>query len=184
MSMSWRIAPQLRDLDRLALIQAIKDGRALNLNDIIFPLILGGAGDFIAFNQGQQQVVTNGKGYPSTCYFDLSTKPTQGSGALAAADTFAGGYGVLTGTGYAVASQALPSPTGLGGFAFTLMSWATGSATDWTSPKSIVLIDKSGGGGSEKLVMAWDLVAGGAARDMSQANTTLNVTPTYAPTNP
>lgn len=134
--------------------------------------------DFVAFNQGRQQVEDGG--WPSTVTFALSTKPCSGAGAHAAGDTYAGGFGEITGTGYARATQAEPSATGLGQKAFTQMSWATGSATDWGSPKSIVALDA----GTSKLICAWNLISGGATRDMSQASTTLNVTPTYTPTNP
>jgi hypothetical protein len=131
--------------------------------------------DFRGFNQGRQ--VVEDTGWPATVTFALSTRDAN---THAAADTYAGGFGEITGTGYARATQAEPAATGLGRKLFTVLSWATGSATDWTSPKSIVALDA----GTSKIICAWNLIPGGAARDMSQANTTLNVTPDYSPTNP
>lgn len=131
--------------------------------------------DFRAFNEGRIQVEDSG--WPATVSFALSTRDCT---THVATDTFAGGFGVLTGTGYAAATQAEPAATGLGRKLFTVLSWATGAATNWLSPKSIVAYDA----GTSKLICAWNLVAGGATRDMSQANTTLNVTPDYNPTNP
>lgn len=129
---------------------------------------------FIGFNQGRIRIETAGGGWPSTTNFDLSTKNVA---TFTAADTQAGGYAVITGTGYATTTQSTPTPTGLGSIAFSALSWANGSATDWTAPKSIVARDNSG----SKLLGAWD-INGGSTIDMSVANTTLNVTPTYLPT--
>lgn len=129
--------------------------------------------DFIAFNEGRQ-VVEDG-GWPTTVSFDLSTKAVA---AFTAADTYAT-RAVITGTGYAVKTQAEPTATGLGAKVFpTALVWATGAAANWQNPCTIVAHDGT------KIICAWNLVAGGAARDMSQPNTTLNVTPTYSPTNP
>ena len=128
--------------------------------------------DFIAFNEGRQLVEDTG--WPATVKFDLSTKAVS---ALSATDTYAT-RGVITGTGYTQGSQAEPAASGLGMKAFSQMSWATGAATNWQNPCSIIASDGA------KIICAWNLVSGGTARDMSQANTTLNVTPTYAPTNP
>lgn len=139
--------------------------------------------DFIAFNEGRQ--VVEDSGWPATCTFDLSTRSVGGVGgstAFAATDTKVGGYGVLTGTGYTTKTQAEPAASGLGRKLFTQLSWTTGAATDWSAlTRSIVVWDDNA---TDKLICAWNLVAGGAVRDMSQANTTLNVTPDYNPTNP
>lgn len=129
--------------------------------------------DFIAFNEGRQEVEDGG--WPSTVVFDLSTHAVSD---FTAADTFAGGYAVLTGAGYAAQSQAEPAATGLGSKSFAQMSFSNGSATDWGSPKSIVARD------SNKLICAWNLIPGGAARSMAQPGTVLKATPVYAPTNP
>lgn len=131
--------------------------------------------DSIAFNEGRVQVEDGG--WPATVSFALSTDAVAD---MAATDTYAGGFNEVAGTGYVRATQAEPGATGLGSKVFTEESWATGAATDWTSPKSIIALDDT----TDKIIQAWNLVAGGAARDMSQANTTLNVTPTYGPTNP
>jgi len=128
--------------------------------------------DFIAFNEGRQ--VVEDTGWAATVKFDLSTKAVS---ALVATDTYAT-RAAITGTGYTQGSQAEPAATGLGSKVFTQMSWATGASTNWQNPCSIIASDGT------KIICAWNLVPGGAARDMSQANTTLNVTPTYLPTNP
>lgn len=133
--------------------------------------------DFLGFNGGRIAAETAGGGWANPTKFDLSTTDV----ATFTAATAYAGRTPITGTGYAQGSQAAPTPTAatLGKMEFTQLSWATGSATDWTNPKTIVASN-----GSSWLMCAWNLVAGGAARDMSQANTTLNVTPTYLPTNP
>ena len=129
--------------------------------------------DFIGFNEGR--CVVEDVGWPATVSFDLSTKAVSG---FTAADTYAT-RAAITGTGYAAKTQAQPVPSGLGGLAFSpALSWANGAAANWQNPCTIVAHDGS------KIICAWNLVAGGAARDMSSPNTTLNVTPTYLPTNP
>jgi hypothetical protein len=111
-------------------------------------------------------------GLPSTCTFDLSTKPCSGGGAHVAGDTYAGGYGVITGTGYAAQTQSEPTASS-GVVSFSQMTWSTGSATDWpASVKSVVLRN-----GTSKLICAWNLQTGGTARDLSAANTSELVTP-------
>lgn len=137
--------------------------------------------DFIGFNQGRQ--VVEDTGWPATVTFNLSTRSVGGAGgstAFLAADTYAGGFGVATGTGYAATTQAEPAATGLGRKLFTQLSWSTGAATDWSAVIRSIVASVS----TTQLLCAWNLVAGGAVRDMSQANTTLNVTPDYNPTNP
>lgn len=129
---------------------------------------------FIGFNEGRIRIETAGGGWPSTTNFDLSSRNVA---THAASDTQGGGYGVITGTGYTTKTQSTPTPTGLGSIVFSALSWANGSATDWSAPKSIVARDNSG----TKLLGAWD-INGGSTVDMSVANTTLNVTPTYLPT--
>lgn len=133
--------------------------------------------DFLAFNAGRIAAETAGGGWANPTKFDLSTNAVSDFAATTAYASRA----PITGTSYAQASQAAPTPTAatLGQMAFTQLSWSTGADTNWTNPKTIVTSN-----GSTWLMCAWNLVAGGAARDMSQANTTLNVTPTYAPTNP
>lgn len=126
--------------------------------------------DFLAFNEGKADLINSG--LPSTCTFDLSSKPCSGTGAHAASDTYAGGYGVISGTGYAAQTQSEPTSTA-GTVSFSQMTWSTGSATDWpASVKSVVLRN-----GTSKLIAAWNLVTGGTARDLSAANTAELVTP-------
>lgn len=127
--------------------------------------------DFIAFNQGKTELASNG--LPATCYFLLSTKDCN---THAAGDTLAGGVGEITGTGYTRQSQAEPTPAS-GVVSFSQMTWATGAAVNWpASVKSVVLVTTSDNSG--KAICAWNLQAGGAARDLSGANTTEKVTPT------
>lgn len=133
--------------------------------------------DFISFNEGRKELANNG--LPATCYFLLSTKPCSGVGAHVVTDTLVGGVGEITGTGYARQSQAEPTASAANPSAvsFSQMSWSTSSATDWSSAvKSVVLVTTSDNTG--KAIGAWNLVTGGAARDMSAANTTEQFTPT------
>ena len=107
---------------------------------------------------------------PSTCTFDLSTKTVDELGKEA---TYAGGYGVATGTGYTAKTESEPTAT-KGKVEFAKKTWETGSATDWpASVKSCVLRN-----GASKLLCAWNLIPGGAGRAMNAANTTENFTPT------
>lgn len=131
--------------------------------------------DFIAFNEGKTELANNG--LPATCYFLLSTKGVDAGTAHTAGETLAGGtLGEITGTGYA--RQTESEPTAVSGVvSFAQKSWATGAATDWPAGvRSVVLV--TGSAGTGKAICAWNLQAGGAARDMSQANTTENFTPT------
>jgi hypothetical protein len=131
--------------------------------------------DFLAFTEGRNEIAANG--LPSTCYFLLSTKGVDAGTAHTAGETLAAAdLGEITGTGYARKTQSEPTPSG-GAIAFSQMSWATGSATDWPSGvRSVVLA--TGASTSGKAICAWNLQTGGAARDLSAANTTENVTPT------
>ena len=131
--------------------------------------------DFIAFTEGKNELGTNG--LPATCYFALSTKSVDSTNPFAAANTLSGAaIGEITGTGYTRKSQAEPSPSS-GAFAFSQMSWTTGAATDWPAAvRSVVLCTTADNTG--KAIAAWNLQTGGAARDMSGASTTENVTPT------
>lgn len=130
--------------------------------------------DFISFNEGRKELVNNG--LPATCYFLLSTRDCA---THAVTDTLAGGVGEITGTGYARQSESEPTASAANpaAVAFAQKSWATGSATNWpASVKSVVLVTSSDNTG--KAICAWNLIAGGTARDLSQANTTENFTPT------
>lgn len=123
--------------------------------------------DFIAFDEGKTELANNG--LPATCSFDLSTKTCEELGATA---TFAGGYGVATGTGYAAQTESEPTAS-KGKVEFAKKTWTTGEATDWPAAvKSCVLRTGS------KIIAAWNLQAGGTARVMNAKNTTENFTPT------
>lgn len=129
--------------------------------------------DFIYFNEGKDYV--NANGWPATVYFLLSTG-TIGT-TLVASSTLAGGVSEITGTGYSRKSQARPSSSG-GSLAFAQASWATAAATDWPAgTKTVIAVTSADNTG--KALAAWHLQAGGTARDMSGANTTENVTPTF-----
>ena len=131
--------------------------------------------DFLSFTEGKNELMSNG--LPSTCYFLLSTKSVDATSAHTAGETLAGAtLGEITGTGYSRQSQSEPTPAG-GTAVFTQMSFATSSATDWSSTvRSVVLA--TGAAGTGKAICAWNLQTGGTARDMSTANTTEQVTPT------
>lgn len=135
--------------------------------------------DFISFNEGRKELANNG--LPATCYFLLSTKPCSGTGTLAVTDTLAGGVGEITGTGYARQNQAEPAASSANPavVTFAQMTWSTGSATDWpSSVKSVILVTTADNSG--KAICAWNLQAGGTARDLSQANTSELFTPTLS----
>lgn len=130
--------------------------------------------DFIMFNEGRTELAN--AGLPATCYFLLSTRGVDAGTAHAAGNTLAGGVGEITGTGYSRKSQAEPTAVS-GVVSFSQMSWATGAAADWpASVRSVVLVTTADNTG--KAICAWNLVTGGAGRDMSAANTTEQVTPT------
>lgn len=131
--------------------------------------------DCILFDEGANQIW--GTGLPADLEWALSTKPCSGAGAHAVGDTHAGGFGEPGGTGYARIAAAEPAAVARV-LTFAQASWATGAAVDWTNTaKSIVLIDKTNPV-AKKLIAAINLRAGGAARDLSAANTTETVTPT------
>lgn len=122
--------------------------------------------DYLAFNEGKTELANNG--LPSTCYFLLSTKPCSGSGTHSASDTLSGGVGEITGTGYARQTEAEPTAVA-GVVTFAAKTFSTGSATDWpSSVKSVVLATTANDTG--KAIAAWNLQAGGTARDLSQPN--------------
>lgn len=131
--------------------------------------------DFLVFTEGRNEIASNG--LPSTCYFLLSTKSVDGTSVFTAGNTLAGAtVGEITGTGYARQSQAEPAPVA-GVVSFAQKTWANGSATDWPATvRSCVLATTADNTG--KAICAWNLQPGGVARDMSQANTTEQFTPT------
>lgn len=126
--------------------------------------------DFLSFNEGRKEIANNG--LPATLSFDLSSKDCN---THVVTDTFGGGYGVITGTGYAAQTESEPTATSANPSAvvFAQKTFATGAAADWpASVKSIVMRDAG------KIYCAWNLVAGGTARAMNAASTTENFTPT------
>jgi hypothetical protein len=137
--------------------------------------------DFLMYDEGAKQVLKSG--FPATARFLLSTKPCSGTGAHKVTDTLSGtGVGEITGTGYARLNQATPEASGTGeglrAVSFALMTWLTEAHTDWpTEVKSAVLVTSADNTG--KAICAWNLQTGGAARNLSGANTKEEFTPTY-----
>jgi hypothetical protein len=131
--------------------------------------------DFLMFTEGRSELVNSG--LPATCYFILSTKSVDGTSAHTAGETLAGAtLGEATGTGYARQTESEPTAAS-GVVSFAQKTWSTSSNTDWPSAvRSVVLA--TGASTTGKAICAWNLQSGGAARDMSQANTTENFTPT------
>lgn len=130
--------------------------------------------DFISFNEGRKEIASNG--LPATVYFLLSTKDCN---TLVVGDTLAGGVSEITGTGYTRQSEAEPTPSTANpsSIAFAAKTYSTGAATNWPAgTKSIIAATTSDNSG--KALCAWNLQAGGTARDMSGASTTLTFTPT------
>lgn len=130
--------------------------------------------DFIAFNEGRSELANNG--LPTTCYFLLSSRGVDAGTAHAAGNTLATGVGEITGTGYSRKTEAEPTASS-GVVSFAQKQWQTVAETDWPAVvRSIVLVTTTDNTG--KAICAFNLQVGGAARDLSQANTTENVTPT------
>jgi hypothetical protein len=129
--------------------------------------------DFLMFTEGRTELANNG--LPSTCYLLLSTKSVDGTSAHTVGETLATAtLGEITGTGYARQSQAEPTASS-GVVTFAQASWSTSAATDWPAAvRSVVLATHSSTSG--KAICAWNLQSGGTARDLSQANTTEQVT--------
>ena len=128
--------------------------------------------DFVEFNEGADYIAVNG--WPSTVYFLLSELPV---GVLTTLTTLASGCGEITGTGYGRLSQPLPTPVG-GVLSFATMTWVTGAATDWPS-RVVSLVAATTHDNSGKALCAWNLQPNGVPRDLSDSNTTEEVTPTY-----
>lgn len=124
--------------------------------------------DFVAIKEGLTDLINNG--LPATCTFDLSTKTAEEIGASA---TFGGGFGKITGTGYAAKTQSEPTASS-GKVEFAKIVWETAEATDWPAAvKSVVLRD-----GTNNLICVWNLQEGGTARNMASKNTKEEFTPT------
>lgn len=131
--------------------------------------------DFITFLEGRSYLASNG--LPSTCYFALSTKGVDAGTAHTTDETLAADdFGEITGTGYARQSQSEAAPVD-GLVTFSEMSWSTDVNEDWPAGvRSVVLLTSATSSGTA--LAAWNIQAGGAARDLSTENTTLRFTPT------
>lgn len=130
--------------------------------------------DFKSFNEGRAHLANNG--LPATCYFLLSSRAVDTHDVT---DTLAGGVGEISGTGYARQSESEPTASAANPsvVSFAAKTWATGAASDWPAAvRSVVLVTSSDDSG--KAICAWNLVPGGAARDLSLPNTTEQFTPT------
>jgi hypothetical protein len=129
--------------------------------------------DFLVFDEGASELVNNG--LPSSCYFLLSTKSVGATSPHTVGETLAGAtLGEITGTGYARLTEAEPTAS-VGVVSFAPKSWSTGSATDWPAAvRSVVIV--TGASTSGKAIAAFNLQAGGTARDLSAANVTENAT--------
>ena len=127
--------------------------------------------DFIAFDQGEDAL---GEGVLAgfNWKFDLSTKSVDSTSPYVETETYATRGTAVPGTGYTQQAQANPGFTN-GTAVFTQITWATGAATDWSSSYRSVVASNG-----TVAICAWNLQAGGAARDLSAANTTENFTPT------
>lgn len=128
--------------------------------------------DYIAFQEGRLEIALNG--LPATVWFGLSTLSADehSSGETLAA----GNLGEIQGTGYGRLSQAKPAAVG-NKIPFVNMAWFNGAASDWPNAvKSIFLATTQDNSG--KAICAWNLQAGGAARDLSAPQTRQNVAPT------
>lgn len=138
--------------------------------------------DFLIFDQGANEILDNG--YPATIWLALSTKKvgTGLGGEHQVTDTLVAGFGEIAGTGYARKSQAEPAAAARAKV-LAMVQWLTGAAADWPAAvRSVVAMTSSDGSG--KLLWAMNLVAGGAARDLSQPNTTEQVTPSHSLASP
>lgn len=134
--------------------------------------------DTITFDEGVDQLLAPGKGWPTEVSFLLSLKPCSGAGAHKSTDTYVGGVGEIKGTGYLAKKVVVAAASGSGdgerALAFAAQVWETTTHTDWESPKSVVAYDST----TKKAICAWNLQAGGAARPMGEANLKEEFTPT------
>lgn len=119
--------------------------------------------DFIMFTAGADYVYNHG--IPTTCTFGLSTKSIDDH------DRSGDDLAEITGTGYERQEQDSPESRG-GVIMFDQAVFETREAGDWPSEvRSVILF------AGETPVCAWNLMPGGAARDLSQAYTVERVSP-------
>jgi hypothetical protein len=119
--------------------------------------------DFVMFLPGADYVYNHG--IPTTCTFGLSTKSVR--------DHDRGGDDLaeITGTGYGRQEQSAPTSLG-GAVTFGESLFETRDASDWPKDvRSVILF------AGDTPVCAWNLVAGGAPRDLSQVYTVERVAP-------
>lgn len=134
--------------------------------------------DFLLFTPGAHLVMASG--LPDTCYFLLSEKSVgeESAAPFDPDDVLATDSGEIAGTGYGRLSEARPTPADRAA-AFAVKTWETEDAEDWSSVvRSLVMATTENDSGI--MVCAWNLRPGGLARDLSGANTTESVTPTFA----
>jgi hypothetical protein len=142
--------------------------------------------DYVTFREGMGYL--GGSGLPASTYLMLSNKSVDGTAAFTKNDTLVSAANgeintITTATGYKRGTCAEPTPSG-GTFTFPQKTFATDVNTDWPSGvRSCVLCTTPSGDNSGVLICAWNLQTGGGARDMSAANTTEQITPTFVITN-
>lgn len=132
--------------------------------------------DFFMPDEGANLLIASGiPAAGSGCKFDLSTKSVGATNPFVVADNYAS-RSAETGTGYQQQSKTRNTPASRSATMDTAVQFATGVNTGWSATeRSIVLSNGS------VFICAWNLQAGGTARDMSQANTTETVTVTFGP---
>lgn len=131
----------------------------------------------IEFAEGKDYL--NENGWPPIVHFLLSSRGVSaGQRKHAAGDTLVQGVGEIDGSGYERKSQMRPVSVA-GVMEFTEMRWETVDVADWPSEvRSIVAVTARQGTPGVALC-AWDLQKTGAARDLSQPNTTELAEPSY-----
>lgn len=128
--------------------------------------------DFLLFDAGANKLLDSG--ITGACKFHLSTKAvgTEEAGQHKHGDVLAG-ISEITGTGYAAKEEAAPAAAAKKK-SFGAQIWKTEAHTDWPAGTKSVVLENGG-----VALCAWNLREGGAARDLSAANTTEEFTPTF-----
>ncbi len=133
--------------------------------------------DMITFDEGQDAILEGGV-FLRDVFIDLSTKSVGATNPYVETDTYATRGTPTAGTGYSRGTYSGPANFTNGTCVFAQKSWATSSATDWSAVmRSAVMTNGT------VAIVAWNLQAGGAARDMSGAHTTEQFTPTFVGSN-
>jgi hypothetical protein len=129
--------------------------------------------DFKLFTEGANKVLDSGLPKATKLAFALSTKTADELVATLKGTEGGSAFGEITGTGYARQEQEPPNAASQKK-SFAEMEWKTGVATDWPAgTKSVVCFSGT------TAICGWNLQPGGAARDMSGANTTEKFTPIF-----